>query len=316
MSSVAFRTVGVPSFALSPAVTADLRVADLVPDAEIGNGLADDCARHGHIEDAVGIAFTRELLAARPLPPGEATLVCLRWRYLREMAALPGVYLEPRYSQAEAARIVGVPANSLRNWASGYTYLTASGQRESTGLIALAEPFRSLSVPFAGLAEAHVITSLKAAGLPMQRIRPAVMKLREEIGVQEALLSGRLKTDGVDVLYEYLDDPDSSPDTPGHLAVVTNRQKVFREAVAEYLQTVSYSDQDVIERFSPPTFGHPDVIVDPWINGGKPTFNSIGVRVSDVEGRVLAGEPFDEVIDDFDLDPEIARKVLLSPHGR
>ncbi|WP_169923426.1 DUF433 domain-containing protein [Paramicrobacterium agarici] len=226
------------------------------------------------------------------------------------MATLPEIYLAPRYSQAEAARIIDVPPNSLRNWASGYTYPTREGRRESTSLITLAEPFRSLIVPFAGLAEAYVVKTLRDAGLSMQRIRPAVLALKKEIGTQDALLSGRLKTDGVELLYEYLDDPDASPDSESSLAVVRNKQRMFREVVQEHLQTVTYSPENMISRFYPAKFGGTDVIVDPRINAGKPTFESVGARVSDVVGRIEAGEPFDEVIDDFGLDEVVARRVI------
>lgn len=230
------------------------------------------------------------------------------------MASLPELYFAPRYSQAEAARIIGVPASSLRNWASGYAYLTRGGVRESTSLITLAEPYNSLVVPFAGLAEAYIVKTLRDAGLPMQRIRPAVLALRKEIGAQEALLSGRLKTDGVEVLYEYLDDPDTSPDSSASLAVVRDKQRVFREVVEEHLQTVKYSAEDVISSFYPAKYGGADIIVDPYINSGQPTFEATGIRVADFLGRVEAGEPLDEVIDDFGIDADVARRVLDS-HG-
>lgn len=226
------------------------------------------------------------------------------------MASLPEIYLAPRYSQAEAARIIEVPASSLRSWASGYTYPTREGFRESTSLITLAEPFRSLVVPFAGLAEAYIVKTLRDAGLSMQRIRPAVLALKKEIGTQDALLSGRLKTDGVELLYEYLDHPDASPESPSALAVVRDKQRVFREVVEEHLQTVTYSAENMISSFYPAKYGGTDVIVDPRINSGKPTFEAAGVRVSDFLGRIEAGEPFNEVIDDFEIDEDVALRVL------
>src|SRR5215212_5046861 len=41
------------------------------------------------------------------------------------------------------------------------------------------------------------------AGVPLQRIRPAVEVLEKEIGVDHALASKRLYTDGAEVLFDY-----------------------------------------------------------------------------------------------------------------
>lgn len=226
------------------------------------------------------------------------------------MVVLDPTFTVPLYSQAGAARIVDVSPNTFRNWSRGYAYRTLTGTRSAAGLITLAAPQHELVVPFIGLAEAYVIDSLRRAGLPMQRIRPAVEKLREEQGVQEALLSRRLKTDGVELLYEYLDDPDASPDSPSVLAVVRNKQAVFRAAVEQYLSTVHYSDEGLVDSIYPRRFGDELVIVDPRLNGGQPSFSESGVRVEDVRRRVDAGEPLDAVADDFDIAPAVVRLVL------
>ncbi|WP_166980766.1 hypothetical protein [Paramicrobacterium fandaimingii] len=133
-------------------------------------------------------------------------------------------------------------------------------------MITLAEPFKSLVVPFAGLAEAYVVKTLRDAGLSMQRIRPAVLALKKEIGTQDALLSGRLKTGGVELLYEYLDNPDSAPHSRSSLAVVRDKQRVFRDVVQEHLQTVTYSSEDMISSFYPAKFGGADVIDDSGVD--------------------------------------------------
>ncbi len=58
-------------------------------------------------------------------------------------------------------------------------------------------------MPFIGFAEAFVLASFRRAGLPLQRICPAVEALAREIGVEHALASKRLYTAGAQVLFDY-----------------------------------------------------------------------------------------------------------------
>jgi len=58
-------------------------------------------------------------------------------------------------------------------------------------------------VPFIGLAEGYVLAALRKAGVSLQRIRPALNHLQRELGLEHALASRRLYTDGAEVLYDY-----------------------------------------------------------------------------------------------------------------
>ena len=58
-------------------------------------------------------------------------------------------------------------------------------------------------MPFVGLAEAYIVAAFTKAGLPMQRIRPAVLWLQDHIGLPQALASQRLQTDGAEVLWDF-----------------------------------------------------------------------------------------------------------------
>ena len=218
------------------------------------------------------------------------------------------VFTAPLYTKAEAARIVDVPGNTFRNWSDGYWYMTTSGERATPGLITVALENGRVKVPFVGLAEAYVIVALKDSGIPMVRIRPAVTTLRQGMGIRYALLSERLKTDGVEVLYEFVGDESEASDGRVGLAVVRNRQLVFREAIEQYLKTITYED-GFATSFMPRRFGEKVVRIDPRVNAGQPSFVRTGVRVSDVLSRVRSGEAIDEIADDFDLSSESIRHI-------
>jgi uncharacterized protein (DUF433 family) len=221
------------------------------------------------------------------------------------------VFTTPLYSQAEAAWIVGVPTNTFRNWAHGYAYKTTTERVVSKDpLVTLAPKHNRMRVPFLGLAEAYVLDALRAAGIPMVRIRPAVESMKRGMGLPYALLSDRLMTDGVEVLYDYIGDELEAADRKVGLAVVRgDKQVVFREVVEQYLRSVTYED-GFVTSLSPRRFGDGVLSVDPRLNAGQLSFAGSGIRVEDALRRVRAGEPVDEVALDLDL-PEGSIEAVL-----
>jgi hypothetical protein len=97
---------------------------------------------------------------------------------------------------------------------------------------------RRATVPFVGFAEAFVLGALRGAGVPMQRIRPAVAKLSDEIGLEHALASQCVYTDGADLIFDYAE---SSGDE-ALLTVVRTGQQHFTEIIRDYLRRITYGD--------------------------------------------------------------------------
>ncbi|MFJ4297823.1 DUF433 domain-containing protein [Curtobacterium sp. NPDC089689] len=209
----------------------------------------------------------------------------------------------PIYSLTEAAQIVRAPSTSFARWAHGHRFRQRSEGEWgwSAPILTGVRPGRSFTVPFNALAEAYIVESFRRAGLPMARIRPAVDVLRQEIGLEDALLSEKLRTDGAEIL---IDNGDRD------LVVVRNHQGVFRDVVDQYLQSIVYRE-GFVDFLRLPAFEHIEVIVDPHRNSGQPTVAKIGVRVEDVVSRVRAGEAMSDVADDFGLEPVELRSLLL-----
>jgi uncharacterized protein (DUF433 family) len=214
-------------------------------------------------------------------------------------------YTTPIYHKAEAAHIIAVPAQTFRNWAVGYARKRLDGSHVvSAPIVTTLEPPRpqGVSVPFVGLAEAYIVAAFTKAGVPMQRIRPAVLWLQEHIGLPQALASQQLQTDGAEVLWDFgrqSGDP-ADQDMVDGLVVVRSGQQVFRPIVRDYLTRVTYED-GWTRKIQLPQYGKVDVVVDPWLNGGQPTVAGRGVRVVDIVNRLKASEPVADVADDYDL---------------
>lgn len=201
-------------------------------------------------------------------------------------------FTTPIYSQADVARMIVAPRSTVHDWASGY--VSTSGAFQPSVLTGV-KPGRGNTVSFLALSEAYVLNAFRRAGLPLQRIRPAVDKLREHVGLEYALASKRLATDGAEVLLESADPGDR------RLVVVRNGQAVFREVVEDYLRFITFGQNGLAARLQLPQFTDTDVSVTPTINGGRPTIVDRGIAIDDVLGRVRAGEPLNDVAHDFGL---------------
>jgi uncharacterized protein (DUF433 family) len=212
--------------------------------------------------------------------------------------------LTPLYSVAEAARVLAIPASTLRNWAVGYVVKRADGRPTFAFPLITSEPPQPgrASVPFIGLAEAYTLLAFKAAGVPVLRIRPAIRWLEEHLGLAQALASERLMTDGAEVLYDFASHTDDAGarEAVDGLVVVRSGQQIFRPVVRDYLSKVVYRD-GWISLIHLSRYGRVDVIVDPHINGGRPTVGRRGIPVSAVLSRLQAGESRDEVAADYHL---------------
>ena len=193
------------------------------------------------------------------------------------------------YSQNDVAQIVRAAPSTIHRWATG------DGGIQRNSLITLERAGRGYTVPFIGLAEAFVLNAFRKAGLPMQRIRPAVQVLKKEIGLH-ALANHRLLTDGSEILYGSGDENDR------RLIVVRNGQAVFNQVVSDYLQSIDFSDAGYARALRLPQYPALDVRVDPRINGGRPTLAERGIAIDDILGRIRAGEEPSDVAHDYELD--------------
>lgn len=227
----------------------------------------------------------------------------------------------PLYTVTDAARIVDVPASTLATWAKGYTR-SFPGRRDVVGapVISYVEPhhLREPTIPFVGLAEALVLAAVRRSGVPMQRIRPAIAQLQEEIGVEHALASRKLYTDGAELMFDFAEQHRGSAagESARELVVVRNGQRVFADVISEYLQRIQYTEDGYPELIRVPAYAEAQVIVDPHRSFGSPVFERGGARVEDVLERFWAGDSIDELADEFGVPVDQLEDVLRATSRR
>lgn len=219
----------------------------------------------------------------------------------------------PLYTVAEAARFLGVPPTTFSNWARGYT-ATFSNRKPVVGepiVTAVSADRNYPRVPFVGLAEGMVIAAFRRAGVSLQHIRKAVAVIQAELGLDHALASSRLYTDGAVILYAYAEQEDEEL---AGLTEVVSRQQVFSAVVAEYLSRIAYGADGWAATLVSPATARPVVTVDPARSFGQPIFIRGAGRVEDVIDRWRGGDALADVAEDFGVpleDVEDALRVSL-----
>lgn len=216
---------------------------------------------------------------------------------------------DPRVARAvftlrETAGYLGLPKSTLYSWA-----------RPAGGALPVitCSPLhgREATVPFIGFAEAYVLAAFRRAGVPMQRIRPAVEVLSSGIGVEHALASKSLYTDGAEVLYDYAAS-EHDEELRG-LTVVRTGQRQFAETVRDYLKRITYGDDGWASQVRLPAYERAQVIVNPRRAFGLPLVVHGGARVEDLVDRFVAGDTLADIADDFGVpEPEVEDVVRVA----
>lgn len=211
----------------------------------------------------------------------------------------------PLYTVTDAARIVDVPVSTLSTWVQGYTRRFPD-RPDVIGdpIIKYMKPEgpRRPSIPFVGLTEATVLAAIRRSGVSMQRIRPALRALEADLGLDHALASRRLYTDGAELLFDYAEsgaDTEVARAEALRLVVVRSGQRVFTPIVHEYLRRIAYAADGYAELIHVPVYQHAEVVVDPKRAFGAPIFESGGARIDDVLHRFWSGESLDELSTEF-----------------
>lgn len=210
----------------------------------------------------------------------------------------------PLFTVREAAGYLGVPSSTLYTWAR-------PGGRAEPVITCFPAHGKEATVPFIGFAEAYVLSAFRRAGVPMQRIRPAVSVLAKGIGIEHALASKRLYTDGAEVLYDYASN--EHDDELRGLTVVRTGQRQFAEVVQDYLKRIGYGQDGWAARVRLPTYEHAEVIVDPRRAFGMPIVTRGGARVEDLVDRFKAGDTLADIAADFGVtEPELEDVVRVA----
>ncbi|HEY3670037.1 MAG TPA: DUF433 domain-containing protein [Acidimicrobiia bacterium] len=219
-------------------------------------------------------------------------------------------FTRPLYTVTEAASYLGVPRSTFDTWVRGYVRRPAGRKPVAGEALLTSVPGGRLTIPFVGLAEGMVLAAFRETGLPLQRIRPALERLDQEMGLEHALASRHLYTDGAELLFDYAK---SQRDKQlGLLTVVRSGQRVFHDVIDQYLKRIEYDGGWAI-RLALPITEESILVADPERAFGQPIFIHGAARLADVIGRIEAGEDELEVAEDYGVPLDDVHAALAAP---
>lgn len=207
-------------------------------------------------------------------------------------------------NQSDAARFLGIPRQTLKHWAHGY--------QDGQSLLHVL-PYheqRKATVPFAAMAEAHVLKALRQAGVIPHKIRPVLKELQEQFKTDYVLLAPEFATDGIDILWEF----SRTRAGTGLIEARTGRH-VIREIVTHYLQYVVRDEAGFPAILHMDQCLPSDVVMDPQKLFGQPYFVGTRTRVAEAAAMLKAGEEPAVIADELRTtvaDVRVAARILLA----
>lgn len=223
---------------------------------------------------------------------------------LRAESTAVDKFTAPLYTQSEAARFLNLSTSTFRDWARG-RHAGTSGPGPSGGPILTtvsSTKRRGPNIPFIGLAEGYALSAIRRTGVPMQRIRPALERLSDEMGLEHALASKQLFTDGAEVLFDHARHADQDEaEAVRELVVVRDGQRVFTAVVQDYLTQIAFGHDGYATAVPLPGFRKAKLVADVGRSFGQPIFTHGGVRLEDAISLFRAERDIDVVSEEYGI---------------
>ncbi|MFT3832208.1 MAG: DUF433 domain-containing protein [Micropruina sp.] len=198
------------------------------------------------------------------------------------------------YSYRDVDRLVGLHSGTARRWLDG---CRRAGRFYDPVL--REEPTGSEDVTWGEMVEARLLAEFRSRKVPVQRLRPAIERLRTEFG-RYPLAHARtlLDVEGRELVRVVQEEVGLERQL--QLVVVRNGQLVLADPAQRFHTAVEYDD-DIVSRFRPDT-RTPDVVMDPSRAFGQPAIRS--VRTDSLAEDFRAGTIREDLADLYDLTAE------------
>jgi uncharacterized protein (DUF433 family) len=206
------------------------------------------------------------------------------------------------YTFSEAARLAGVSSATVLRWMYGYTSPTGQ-MRPVFGPRDRAKE-GGAAVSFLQLAEIVVVGRFRHKRVTLERLRQAHQFARESFNLEYPFASLRLKTDGVHVLQQFQESE------PGDTLLALDKagQLTLPGDVVQVIETFDFEDELVARWF--PMGKEVPIVVDPRYGAGRPTIPDRRLPIDIIHKRWLAGQSFQFIAEDFDLEPALVENAL------
>ena len=198
------------------------------------------------------------------------------------------------YGLAQVDRLLTLNTGTARRWIQGYD----RGGKEYPPVV---RPERNDDdiVTWGEFVETRLLAEYRGAGVPMVRMRPAIMRLRETLETRFPLATAHpfLDVAGRELVLRIQNEVDLERSL--QLVVVRNGQVVLTDQAEEFVRSVDYGDGGAIATSIRPLSGASEVVVDPLRQFGQPVVRSVPTEV--IAELVRAGDRIQMIAELYDL---------------
>jgi uncharacterized protein (DUF433 family)/predicted transcriptional regulator len=196
------------------------------------------------------------------------------------------------YTEAEAARLLGVSQSTLHYWLEG-------GERRGVFYqpVIRVEPTDSRVVTWAEFVEAGLLRQYREdRKIPMAQLRSLIEELRDRLGVRYPLAHEQPWLSGRQILEEIQEEIGLD----GRFLLVTRqgKQLLLTPASDSFLSRVTFRD-DIAATWRPHAEPKSPVVIDPDVRFGKPSVG--GISTSVLYEHHEDGESYAEIAAVFEL---------------
>jgi uncharacterized protein (DUF433 family) len=204
------------------------------------------------------------------------------------------------YTEALAARLLGVPQSTLHYWLEGGTRRSKSYKP-----IIRQEPLGRRIVTWAEFVEAGWLSEYRNLNVPMTELRKFIDDLRDKFGVPYPLADRRPFVSGRNLVYDA--QTTAQLGVEFYLVSVVNDQMLLTAPGEAFAQRVEW-DGDVAIAYRPDPNPRSPVRIEPDVRFGKPAIKGISTEV--IWEQDDAGEDVVAIAETYQLDVADVRWAL------
>lgn len=214
--------------------------------------------------------------------------------------AVTSVLDREMYTEALAARLLGLPQSTLHYWLEG-------GLRRGRSYkpISRPEPLGRRVVTWAEFVEAGWLSEYRNLNIPMTELRRFIDDLRDKFGVPYPLADRRPLVSGRKLVYDAQTAADLGVEF--YLVSVVNQQSLLTAPGEAFAQRVEW-EGDVAIAYKPDPNPGSTIRIEPDVRFGKPAVRGISTEIIWEEDE--AGENVDTIAETYRLDVADVRWAL------
>lgn len=219
------------------------------------------------------------------------------------------IFDNPAYQPSEVARILNLPAATVKSWCFGQVYRSTSGERKLFKPVIRPADARKKVLSFANLCELHVLSVIRRHHkIPLHKVRDSVDYLRKQLGANRPLIDREFHTNGIDLFVQH---------ASLLLNVSSEGQEALRGDFEQALARIERDSQGTPIRLFPfsrnTSSSAPQpksIVIDPRLAFGRPVLTHVAIPTEIIVDRFRAGDSLAEMAKDYGVDETEIEEAL------